>query len=323
MPAIEGPTGPGGGSGNLPAAEQGYFVLQASGPSGSVDWEQNFLKLSDGPGSTASGSIWVTGPQGLTGPTGQSVTGPTGPSGSDAGLTGQVGVSGAQGPTGPQGGTGGTVTGPAGATGPSGAQGSSGGQGPTGAQGGTGASTTGPAGATGPSGAQGSQGNTGPSGAAGGTVTGPTGPQGGSGDTVTGPQGPAGATGPSGPKAAIVPASNGYVELACVESPEVLFLDAVTFSHAGVVSEHEIDARLLEVCEPGSVRAFAPTVNCPVPIGVQVRDSVVVVRTMHREELDISVILIGTRLGFGEYRFPVRTESQYRTNLKFWERAGR
>ncbi|MFP7474653.1 collagen-like triple helix repeat-containing protein, partial [Niallia taxi] len=95
--------------------------------------------------------------------------------------------------TGPAGATGPTgATGPAGATGPTGATGPAGEAGPTGATGPAG--VAGPTGATGPAGVAGPTGATGPAGEAG--PTGATGPAGVAGPT--GATGPAGATGPTG-----------------------------------------------------------------------------------------------------------------------------
>ena len=119
--------------------------------------------------------------------------GPTGPTGAQ-GPTGSQGTAGAQGPTGPQG--------AAGAQGPTGPEGSAGAQGPTGPQGSAGAQgPTGPqgtAGAEGPTGPQGAQGTAGAAGA-----TGPTGAQGTAGAAgPTGPTGAAGAAGATGPTGA-------------------------------------------------------------------------------------------------------------------------
>ena len=121
--------------------------------------------------------------------------GPTGPTGAQ-GPTGSQGTAGAQGPTGPQGAAGAQgPTGPegsAGAQGPTGPQGSAGAQGPTGPQGSAGAEgPTGPQGAQGTAGAAGATGPTGAQGTAG--AAGPTGPTG-----AAGAAGAAGATGPTG-----------------------------------------------------------------------------------------------------------------------------
>ena len=121
--------------------------------------------------------------------------GPTGPTGAQ-GPTGSQGTAGAQGPTGPQGSAGAEgPTGPqgsAGAQGPTGPQGSAGAQGPTGPQGLAGAEgPTGPTGAQGTAGAAGATGPTGAQGTAG--AAGPTGPTG-----AAGAAGAAGATGPTG-----------------------------------------------------------------------------------------------------------------------------
>ena len=109
------------------------------------------------------------------------------------GATGPTGASGVAGPTG--------VSGVQGATGVSGIQGSTGVQGPTGVQGATGA--TGVNGATGPQGPTGSQGATGATGVDGATgIQGPTGATGVNGatgvDGATGATGPVGATGAGG-----------------------------------------------------------------------------------------------------------------------------
>jgi hypothetical protein len=94
----------------------------------------------------------------------------------------------------------GPIQGPAGATGPTGADGAVGAAGPTGPTGADGA--VGAAGPTGPTGAAGAVGATGPQGPVG--STGPTGSTGAAGAIgATGPQGPVGSTGPTGAAGAV------------------------------------------------------------------------------------------------------------------------
>ncbi len=127
---------------------------------------------------------------------GQGPAGATGPAGAD----GATGAAGATGPAGADGATG--PAGADGATGPAGPAGADGADGATGPAGADGA--TGPAGADGAAGPAGADGATGPAGADG--ATGPAGADGATGpagaDGATGPAGPAGADGATGPAGA-------------------------------------------------------------------------------------------------------------------------
>jgi len=197
----------GAGNPNRQVITINYVAEAAAGDAVQVYWSgtSTQLKVESLPAGTspvtpAIPSIILTATQVM-----YTQAGPTGPTGAQ-GPTGSQGSAGAQGPTGPQGAAGAQgPTGPegsAGAQGPTGPQGAAGAQGPTGPQGSAGAE-----GPTGPQGAAGAQGPTGPQGSAG--AEGPTGPQGAQGTAgaagatgPTGAQGTAGAAGPTGPTGA-------------------------------------------------------------------------------------------------------------------------
>ena len=156
-----------------------------------------------------------------------------------------------------------------------------------------------------------------------------TGPQG-----FTGPTGPTGAQGVQGlqgAKPAIVPVQTfmgeEYVELLCVEMPEVYFEDFLTIKagnqgHQSHTVLKEIDPLFLQVCEEGTIKATAAMPSFPANVGAKVQGPVVEVSvegaSIQSREVDIIVRLSGIRAGMVGRRFAKRTYQQMVKNNNFW-----
>ncbi len=156
--------------------------------------------------------------------------------------------------------------------------------------------------------------------------TGPTGPQGFQGGT-----GAQGAQGLQGAKPAIVPVQTfmgeEYVELLCVEMPEVYFEDFLTIKagnqgHQSHTVLGEIDPLFLQVCEEGTIKATAAMPSHPANVGAKVQGPVVEVSvegaSIQSREVDIIVRLSGIRAGMVGRRFAKRTYQQMVKNNNFW-----
>jgi hypothetical protein len=164
-----------------------------------------------------------------------------------------------------------------------------------GATGATGAGSTapGPQGNTGNNGNTGAKGNTGNTGAAS-TVPGPTGAAGSNADC-------AGLYEPIGTcKAAILPTSQGYKRVACMEMPDVVLCD---FLNVG----QPIDPIFFEMIEPETLRAIGA--------GVWIENGVAC-----STDPNALVMVKGTRNGFLGKRFDQMTERQFDENNAFWGR---
>lgn len=194
-------------------------------------------------------------------------------------------------------------------------------------------SLSGPEGSQGNTGATGAQGAQGASGAQGAGFTGPTGPTGAQGDAgAEGAQGSQGAQGFQGAKPAIVPIQTflgeEYVELLCVEMPEVYFEDIMVLKagnqgHQSHVAAALIDKTYLQVCEPGTIRVTGAMPSVPAQIGAKVKGSVVEVHLKGEDiadqDVEVSVRLSGIRAGMVGRRFAKRSYDQMIKNNRFWE----
>jgi hypothetical protein len=130
---------------------------------------------------------------------------------------------------------------------------------------------------------------------------------------------PKGPQGPQGPKNAIVATSQGYNELACLESPEVIFLDVKKFKHVGTVSSFDVDPMFVEVCEPDSIIATSAVADIPVSVGVsKLPQNRFMVITSETCTANVNIVLMGTRKGFGGRRFAKKTRAEYERNTRFW-----
>lgn len=263
----------------------------------------------------SQGDLGVQGSQGVQGAQGE------------AGLTGQQGaqgasIQGAQGDIGAQGAAG--QQGSQGADGANGAQGNQGDAGTAGAQGANGndgaqgmVGTNGPQGDAGSAGAQGSQGAAGNDGA-----QGSIGPNGMNGND--------GAQGSPGDKMAIVPAAGEYVELICVESPEIRFEDVLTVQlksqNREFLSEIKLDPIYLEVCEPSSIKIISMFADEHVSLAGSIKDNILTISARYADfvlarpesVLTVNVKLSGIRLGRAGRRFARHTQQEAEANNRFW-----
>ena len=102
------------------------------------------------------------------------------------------------------------------------------------------------------------------------------------------------------------------------ESPEVLFFDVPKIIVADLVTLVPIDRRFLEVCEPGSLKVVC---GCdePVAIGATIEGGNIKVRLAQRPSsiLQLTAIIVGTRNGFGTWRFGDATQADYDANEAF------
>ena len=146
-----------------------------------------------------------------------------------------------------------------------------------------------------------------------------------------GAQGSQGVQGLQGAKPAIVPVQTfmgeEYVELLCVEMPEVYFEDFLTIKagnqgHQSHTVLKEIDPLFLQVCEEGTIKATAAMPSFPANVGAKVQGPVVEVSvegaSIQSREVDIIVRLSGIRAGMVGRRFAKRTYQQMVKNNNFW-----
>ena len=158
-------------------------------------------------------------------------------------------------------------------------------------------------------------------------ANGPTGAQG-----AQGAQGSQGAQGFQGAKPAIVPIQTflgeEYVELLCVEMPEVYFEDFMTVKagnqgHQSHIVTKEMDSTFMQVCEPGTIKVTAAMPSVAAQVGAKVQGPTVEVevegRNIQNREVDITVRLSGIRAGMVGRRFAKRTYDQMVKNNRFWE----
>ena len=147
-----------------------------------------------------------------------------------------------------------------------------------------------------------------------------------------GAQGSQGAQGFQGAKPAIVPIQTflgeEYVELLCVEMPEVYFEDFMTVKagnqgHQSHIVTKEMDSTFMQVCEPGTIKVTAAMPSVAAQVGAKVQGPTVEVevegRNIQNREVDITVRLSGIRAGMVGRRFAKRTYDQMVKNNRFWE----
>ncbi len=164
-------------------------------------------------------------------------------------------------------------------------------------------------------------------------ANGPTGAQGSPGvQGAQGAQGSQGAQGFQGAKPAIVPIQTflgeEYVELLCVEMPEVYFEDFMTVKagnqgHQSHIVTREMDSTFMQVCEPGTIKVTSTQPSLPVPVGARVQGPSVEIEVsgepIQNSEVDVTVRLSGIRAGMVGRRFAKRTYDQMVKNNRFWE----
>ena len=109
------------------------------------------------------------------------------------------------------------------------------------------------------------------------------------------------------------------------ECPEVRFDDVMEIETVKPDARFPIDARFLEVCEPGSVRVCGCVPSEPVLIGACVERRLDVIEAVRvrvagvapGETVHAVIRLTGIRKGFAGHRFPSRTQNQFEANERF------
>jgi hypothetical protein len=168
-------------------------------------------------------------------------------------------------------------------------------------------------------GAQGAQGGPGYQGSSGG---------------LQGPPGAQGAQGSQGDKYAILPVvtSQGYeeyVELICVEMPEVRFEDIVVVKVGGSGLDRDtiltfLDERFIQVCEKDTIKVTSAVGSSPVLVGAYISKNSLVVEAvgedLKNKVVEIVVRISGIRKGRLNRRFAKHTYQEMISNTRFWEK---
>jgi hypothetical protein len=124
-------------------------------------------------------------------------------------------------------------------------------------------------------------------------------------------------------KTAVVPSIyNDFVELYCVESPDVRFEDVVSVKTDGNLTvEYEIDPEFVFVCEPNSIKAVGHTTTEPALCGIKIKDNKIIITFSGSIPEEITIKLSGLRKGHLETRFGKRSETEMLHNNNFWNQA--
>lgn len=224
---------------------------------------------------------------------------------------------------------------PNGSQGLQGNQGQQGNQGINGFQGPIGKGGTGSEGAQGaPGGLQGAKGSLGSLGDTGNIgLQGSQGQPGNLGDRgFQGDSGHIGSQGLQGLKNAIVPTQGSqgveYVELLCVEMPEIKFEDILYFQGGNQGEkfhkiEKTIDNYFIQVCEQDSIKPISAVATDFVKIGCYVKEDKLIVNIYDEDLADklieINVKLSGVRKGYWNRRFAEYSKEDLLKNTKFWD----
>ena len=136
--------------------------------------------------------------------------------------------------------------------------------------------------------------------------------------------------GPQGDKYAILPVvtaqGTDYVELICVEMPEVRFEDIIIFTvgglgHATANSVKSIDPRFLQVCAQGTIKPVSVVPSMPVNVGSYVKDNLLVIDIesdkLINNQIEIVVKISGIRKGAEHKRFATHTYEEMMANNRF------
>ena len=125
-------------------------------------------------------------------------------------------------------------------------------------------------------------------------------------------------------KSAIMPVEGlqgpSYVELICVEMPEVRFEDVMVFSlRDNKPVSKRIDATFLKVCEDNSIQPVGIVPSRPVKVGAYIKDSKVFVEVDDADPVEVVVKISGLRRGMGDRRFASHTREEMVKNNAFWD----
>ena len=120
-----------------------------------------------------------------------------------------------------------------------------------------------------------------------------------------------------------MPSINGdYVELYCVESPDIRFEDVISLKTNGKLKvEHEIDPEFVFVCEPDSIKAISYTTTEPALCGVKVKENKLIITFSGSIPEEVTIKLSGIRKGLKDVRFTPKTKEQADHNNNFWNQA--
>lgn len=130
-------------------------------------------------------------------------------------------------------------------------------------------------------------------------------------------------------KSAIMPIDGlqgpSYVELICVEMPEVRFEDVMVFSlgRDKRSMSKRIDGTFLKVCEDNSIQPVGVVPSRPVKVGAYVKDEKVFVEVDEADPVDVVVKISGLRRGMGQRRFASHTREEMLKNNAFWDQWSR
>ena len=124
-------------------------------------------------------------------------------------------------------------------------------------------------------------------------------------------------------KSAMVPGinPNEFLELICVESPEVRFEDVMEIRTEGNVAvDVPIDPQFIHVCEPNSIQAVGHACSDPALAGIKIVDGWVLVKFSELTPAPdtITIKLSGIRKGRAGKRFTKRTPQEAAANNQFW-----
>jgi hypothetical protein len=124
-------------------------------------------------------------------------------------------------------------------------------------------------------------------------------------------------------KTAIVESVSGqYVDLYCVESPDVRFEDVVSIKANGRLKiEQEIDPEFVFVCEQNSIKAVSYTTTEPALCGVKVKENKLIITFSGNIPEEVTVKLSGIRKGLKGVRFTPKTKEQADHNNDFWNQS--
>jgi hypothetical protein len=124
-------------------------------------------------------------------------------------------------------------------------------------------------------------------------------------------------------KTAVVKSVSGqYVDLYCVESPDVRFEDVVSIRVNGRLKiEQEIDPEFVFVCEQDSIKAVSYTTTEPALCGVKVKENKLIITFSGSIPEEVTLKLSGARKGSTGVRFTPRTKKQADHNNNFWNQA--
>lgn len=117
-----------------------------------------------------------------------------------------------------------------------------------------------------------------------------------------------------------------YVELICVEMPEVRFEDIVVFNlgRGTMTASKSIDQTFLQVCEHDSIKPVGVVPSRPVKFGAYVKGGKVFVEVDDASEaVEVVVKISGLRVGMGDRRFASHTREEMVKNNAFWDQWSR